>query len=135
MKIALAQMLVEPGMKQANLRRAEQRIAEAARRGAEIVVLPEALTLGWTHPSARTEADEIPEGESCARLCAAARGHRIFVCAGLVERAGERIFNAAVIAAPNGGVILHHRKIHELDIAHDLYALGDRLAVAETKWG
>ena len=134
MRIALAQMLVEPGEKQANLSRAEQRIAEAASRGADIVVLPEALTLGWTHPSARTFADEIPDGESCARLRTAARQHHIFVCAGMVERVGEKIFNAAVFINPNGDVILHHRKIHELDIAHDLYALGDRLAIADTKF-
>ena len=135
MKIALAQMLVEPGQKLANLSRAEQRIAEAALRGADIVVLPEALTLGWTHPSARTLADEVPDGESCARLRGAAHQHRIFVCAGIVERAGEKIFNAAVFINPAGEVILHHRKIHELDIAHELYALGDRLAVAETEFG
>jgi predicted amidohydrolase len=98
-------------------------------------VLPEALTLGWTHPSARTEADDIPNGESCARLRAAARQHRVFVCAGIPERAGEKIFNAAVLIDSNGEIILHHRKIHELEIAHDLYSRGDRLAVAETCFG
>lgn len=131
----MAQMFVEPGEKQANLERAESWIAEAGGRGAEVVVLPEALSLGWTHPSARTEADEIPNGESCSRLRAAARRHRIFVCAGFLERAGEKIFNAAVLVDSSGEVILHHRKIHELDIAHDLYARGDRLAVAETQYG
>lgn len=135
MKIALAQMLVEPGEKQANLARAEAWIAQAAGRDAEVVVLPEALTLGWTHPSARTLADEIPSGESCARLRVAARAHRIFVCAGLVERAGDRLFNAAVLLDPDGNLLIHHRKIHELDFARELYACGDRLAVAETRFG
>jgi predicted amidohydrolase len=135
MKISLAQMLVEPGQKQANLSRAEQRIAIAVKRGADIVVLPEALTLGWTHPSARTEADEIPDGESCSRLRGAAREYGVLVCAGILERAGEKIFNAAVLISPSGEVILHHRKIHELDIAHDLYSRGDRLGVAETQFG
>jgi predicted amidohydrolase len=132
-KLALAQMFVEPGSKSANLARAEQRIADAG--GADIVVLPEALTLGWTHPSARTQADEIPAGESCLRLRAAAQHHGVFVCAGLVERCGEKIFNAAVLINPKGDVLIHHRKIHELEIAHDLYARGDRLAVAETTFG
>lgn len=135
MKVALAQMLVVPGDKQANLNRAESWIALAAGRGAEVVVLPEALPLGWTHPSARTLADEIPDGESCARLRAAARAHRIFVCSGLVERAGDKLFNAAVLLDPEGRVLIHHRKIHELDLAHDLYARGDRLSVAETSLG
>src|SRR6185436_17464929 len=125
MRVAMAQMFVEPGEKQTNLERAESWIAEAGGRGAEVVVLPEALSLGWTHPSARTEADEIPNGESCSRLRAAARRYRIFVCAGFLERAGKEIFNAAVLVDSSGEVILHHRKIHELDIAHDLYARGD----------
>ena len=51
MIVALTQMLVEPGEKQANLARAESWIGQAAERGAEIVVLPEAMPLGWTHPN------------------------------------------------------------------------------------
>jgi len=128
-------MLVEPGNKQGNLSRAEQWIAKAAGQGADAILLPEATPLGWTHPSALTEADEIPAGESCARLSHAAREHQIFVCAGLIEQAGPKIFNAAVLIDRAGDVIIHHRKIHELDIANDLYARGDRLSVAETEFG
>jgi predicted amidohydrolase len=135
MKLAVVQMLVEPGQKLSNLARAEQRIAEAAGRGAEVVLLPEAMPLGWTHPSALTDADVIPGGESCARLKQAATEHGVFVCSGLVERCESKTFNAAVLIDPAGRVILHHRKIHELDIAQTLYARGDRLSVAPTPWG
>lgn len=128
-------MLVEPGEKQANLARAESWIARAAEQGADVVVLPEALTLGWTHPSARTLADEIPNGDSCGRLRAAARENRIFVCAGLVERAGDRRFNSAVLFDDVGELLLLHRKIHELDFARELYACGDRLGVTDTRLG
>jgi predicted amidohydrolase len=135
MKVALAQMLVIPGEKEKNLARAESWIAQAAARGAEVVVLPEALTLGWTHPSARTLADEIPGGESCTRLCRAAHAHQIFVCAGIVERDGDKLFNSAVLIDTSGQVLIHHRKIHELGFARELYAGGDRLSVAETTLG
>lgn len=135
MKLALAQMLVGPGDKQANLGRAEQWITRAAEQSAEIILLPEALTTGWTHPSARIHADEIPTGESCVRLRSAAAQHRIYVCAGIVERCGERIFNSAVLVAPDGEMLIHHRKIHELDIAQDLYSRGDRLSMADTPSG
>lgn len=133
MELALAQMFIEPGNKAANLARAERMIAEAA--GAECIVLPEALTLGWTHPSARAQADAVPGGESCRRLCECARAHKLFVCAGLVERSGEKIFNSAVLIGPDGTVLIHHRKIHELEIAQDIYARGDRLSVADTPFG
>ena len=84
-KLALAQMLVEGGNKQANLKRALERIHEAASKGAQVVVLPEAMTLGWTHSSARSEADEIPSGPSCVKLCEAAHRNKIYVCTGLIE--------------------------------------------------
>ncbi|MBL9199604.1 MAG: carbon-nitrogen hydrolase family protein, partial [Opitutaceae bacterium] len=134
-KLALVQMRVEGGRKAANLARASDRIGAAAALGAQIVLLPEALSLGWMHPSAVTEADAVPAGASCAALAAAARAHGVFVCAGLVERDGARIFNSAVLLAPSGDLLLHHRKINELGMAHACYAPGDRLGVAETPLG
>jgi len=134
-KLALMQMQVDGGAKEANLARAEHSIAAAAAAGATVVLLPEALNLGWTHGSADRQADCIPEGESCARLRAAARRHAVMVCAGLVERDGDQLFNAAVLLSPAGDLLLHHRKLNELEIAHGLYAQGDRLAVARTPLG
>src|SRR5437667_898802 len=134
-KLALAQMLVEGGRKEANLRRALERINEAAANGAQVVVLPETMTLGWTHWSATRDADKIPEGDCCLRLREAARGNRIYVCVGLVERAGLLVFNSAVLIDPSGEVILCHRKLNELEIAHEFYAPGDRLGVAPTPLG
>lgn len=135
MKLALVQMRVEGGAKAANLSRAERFVAEAAGAGADVVLLPEALTLGWTHRSARTLAEDIPGGESCERLRAAAQREAVFVCAGVIERAGSLIFNSAVLFDPRGELLLHHRKLNELEIAHDLYSRGDRLAVASTRLG
>jgi predicted amidohydrolase len=135
MKLAMAQMLVEPGAKDRNLKRAVDRIAEASGAGADLVVLPEAMPLGWTHASARSLADTIPGGESAMRLQAAARDHGILVCSGLVEKAADRVFNSAVLIDRDGEVLLVHRKIHELAIAHDLYACGDRIQVAESSFG
>ncbi len=135
MTLALAQMFVEPGQPAGNLERAELRIGEAAARGAAVVLLPECLDLGWTHPSAQDLAAPIPDGDTCQRLMAAAARHQVFVCAGITERSGARVFNAAVLVDPHGRVVLHHRKIHELDFAREVYDTGDRLGVADTPWG
>ncbi|MEK7675242.1 MAG: carbon-nitrogen hydrolase family protein [Verrucomicrobiota bacterium] len=134
-KLALIQMRVEGGAKEKNLDHAAALIAEAAAQGAALAVLPEAMNLGWTHPSAKAEADEIPDGPSCSGLRKMARETGLYLCSGLVERAGDRIFNAAVLVDPKGDVTLHYRKLHELEIGHDLYALGDRLQVAQTSLG
>lgn len=128
-------MRVSGGQKNANLQQAEEWIAQAARVGASVVLLPEAMTLGWTHSSARTQADEIPGGHSCQVLAAAARAHAVYVCAGVIERAGDEIYNSAVLISASGDLLLHYRKLNELDLAHGLYALGDRLQVARTPLG
>ncbi len=135
MRLALAQMLVEPGRPEVNLRRAGDWIARAAVAGADLVLLPEALDLGWTDPSARVLAEPIPDGAACRRISEAARAHHIHVCAGLTERDGERVFNAAVIVDPSGAVRLHHRKLNELGIGLASYDPGDRLGVVRLPFG
>jgi predicted amidohydrolase len=130
--LAMVQMRVDGGSKEKNLARAEARIAEAAGNGAQVILLPEALTLGWTHPSSRREAEPIPAGDSCRRLSDCAKRLGVYVCAGLVEACNGHVFNAAVLLGPDGELLLHHRKINELEIGHDCYDLGDRLQVIRT---
>ena len=134
-RLALAQMLVIPGDPEANRAKAEHWIRKAKDTGAEVVLLPEVLDFGWTHSSARDGAGPIPGGESVERLREAAVASKLYVCAGLAERDGERIYNAAVLIDPEGEIILHHRKIHEIPFARALYATGDRLGVVDTSLG
>lgn len=133
-KLAMGQMLVEGGCPEANLERAAAMIEAAGRAGCEIVVLPECLDLGWTDPSARDIAEPIP-GRYSDVLSRAASDSALYVTAGLTERTGSRVYNAAVLIAPNGEIVLKHRKINELTIAQDLYSVGDRLSVVETPYG
>ena len=133
-RVGMAQTLVEGACPEANLRRAADAVLCAAAKGCRLVVLPECLDLGWTDPSARERAQPIP-GPHSDVLASAARRAQVFVAAGLVERAGSRLFNAAVLISPAGEILLHHRKLNELDIALDLYSIGDRLGVVETPLG
>ena len=134
-KLAMIQMKVEGGKLENNLERAVNRIAEAAKNEAKIALLPETMDLGWTHPSAKELAGEIPGGKACNILSKAAKDHSIFLCAGLTERDGDNIYNSAVIINPEGKIILKHRKLNELDIGHHLYDQGDRLNVVHTELG
>jgi len=135
LKLAMAQMLVEGGEKQSNLNRAVARIEEAAKNKADIVLLPEAMDLGWTHSAAKTESEPVPEGSNYKTLAAAAKRYKVYVCAGIIEKDGDKTYNAAVLINRKGELILKHRKINELDIAHDLYDQGDRINVCETEFG
>lgn len=134
-RLSLIQMRVIGGDRSANLRHAAELVALAARDGAEVILLPETLDLGWTHPSAETDAGPVPGGATCSLLRALAREHSVHLCAGLTERDGDRIYNAAVLVGPDGEILLHHRKLNELAIAHDRYAQGDRVGVAHTPLG
>ena len=135
MKLAMIQMRVEPGAKADNLHNAARLVSEAAGKGAQIVVLPEAMPLGWTDSRSAELADEIPGGETCEFLRNLAGRHRVHICSGVVERAGPIIYNSAILIGQDGELLAHHRKIYELAIAHDCYAPGDRLAVADTPLG
>jgi predicted amidohydrolase len=133
-RAGLGQILVEGGKPAENLDRAVAMVGRAAEAGCRVVVLPECLDFGWTDPSARERAVPIP-GPHSDRLAAAAAAGRIWVVAGLVERAGDRLYNASILIDPDGKIVLHHRKINELDIGLELYSVGDRLQVAETELG
>jgi predicted amidohydrolase len=130
----MAQMLVVGAQPAVNLQRAVGFIRDAGQQGCRLVVLPECMDLGWTNPSARLLAQPIP-GPHSLQLAEAAAKAGIFVVAGLVERAEDRLYNSAVLIDPCGDIVLLHRKINELEIAHDLYSIGDRLAVADTVLG
>ena len=133
-KLAMGQMLVEGGRIRENLRRAAGMIQEAAAQDCRIIVLPECLDLGWTHPSAGQLAQPIP-GPPSDELCRAAEEAGIYVVAGLTEQAGRRIYSAALLIDPDGEILMKYRKINVLDVAQELYATGDRLSVRETPLG
>lgn len=133
-KIAMGQMLVQGGKVQENLKRAESMIFKAAELGNEIIVLPECIDMGWTYPEAPSLAQEIP-GPYSRILCETAEKNSIYVAAGLTEKAGEKIYNSALFISPGGEILLKHRKINILDIAQDIYSIGNSLAVAETELG
>jgi predicted amidohydrolase len=133
-RVGLGQILVEGGRPDDNVARAVAMIERASHEDCRLVVLPECLDLGWTDPSARALAEPIP-GPRSERLAAAARKHSIYVTAGLVERDGDKLYNAALLISPDGEALIHHRKINELDIGLELYSVGDRLGVVDTELG
>jgi len=130
--LALIQMKVQPARKNGNLEHAVDLIRRAKKGGADVVLLPEAMDLGWGYPCRPQEADIIPYGRTCRVLSRAARREKIYICSGIVEKDGDAVYNSAILIDPSGRVVLSHRKINELDIAHDIYGTGNRLNVVKT---
>ncbi len=134
-KLALIQMAVEGGNKKRNLCHAKEMINQAASESADLVLLPEAMDIGWTYPATKTIASAIPNGDTCRLLREAAKKNKVYVCSGLIEKEGKQIFNSAVLINPQGEVLIRHRKLNELEIGHPYYAQGDRLNVCHTPLG
>jgi predicted amidohydrolase len=101
-----------------NLHRAIEGVTVAARRGAQVVVLPE-LFLGpyfCQHPDnhcAFTQAEPLP-GPTTARLSALAREHGIVLVGGSIfEQAPDgRFFNTTPVFNRNGDLLGSYRKMH-----------------------
>ncbi len=85
-------------------------IIEAADKNADIVCLPEGITLVGTGNSYSEVSEPIP-GPSTAFLGKIARQHHIYIVAGLLEREGPAIYNTAVLLDNSGNLAGKYRKV------------------------
>jgi predicted amidohydrolase len=123
-KIAGVQIDVLLGQKPRNLARIEAALREAAGQGARLVVFPECALPGYCFDSldeARPHAEPVPDGPSLLRLAALCRELGVFTVVGLLESAGERIYNACALLGPRG-LVGHYRKVHLPFLGIDRFA-------------
>ena len=127
-KIACVQMDVEIGKVEANRARIIERLQEAAGRGAQIVVFPEAALTGYCFESldeAKPFAEPI-DGESAGQIAAACRQANAHAVVGFIEQDGGACYNAAMVIAPEG-VVGSYRKVHMPYLGMDRFLTpGDR---------
>jgi predicted amidohydrolase len=127
MKAAAVQMDVRILDKEHNLTRVINCLEQAAGAGAKLVVFPECALTGYgfvSREEAAPVAEEVP-GPSTQKILAAARALDCTVVVGLLERAGERIYNAAVVVTPQD-ILGTYRKLHLPCLGIDWHAaLGD----------
>ncbi|MCX8108299.1 MAG: carbon-nitrogen hydrolase family protein [Verrucomicrobiae bacterium] len=110
-------------------------VAEAARQGADLVVLPETITVCGTGLSYRDAAEPVP-GPSTDYFGKLARQHRVHLVVGLVERERHLIYNVAVLIGPDGHVLGKYRKVSlpRTEIEAGI-APGDDYPVFATRFG
>ena len=113
----------------ATVAKAQALMQEAAGRGAQVLVFPEAFIGGYPKGAdfhifigARTpegrqdfkkyyDAAVTLDGPEIAQLAQAAGQHRLYVCVGIIERDGGTLYCTAVYLGPEGTVLGHHRKL------------------------
>lgn len=143
--VGAAVQLCSGSDKAANLAKAEAFVVEAARRGAQLIVLPEVFL--WRGPRAeeRNGAEPIP-GPSTERLAQLARRLKLYLLAGsmLEQTGGDKVYNTSLLLDPRGEIIACYRKAHLFDIdlpghvtirESDTRAAGDSVVTVETELG
>jgi N-carbamoylputrescine amidase len=114
-KVGLVQMSMGPDP-EANLAAAIEHIYEAARRGANIVCLPELFRAQYFCQREDTRLFDLAEpipGPSTARLAEVARQARVTIVASLFERRAPGLYhNTAVTLDSDGALISVYRKMH-----------------------
>lgn len=137
------------------LRRFDALLAEATAGGAELVVFPEAFVGGYPKGATfgatvgeRTDAGralfaryrrssvEIP-GATFDGLRAIVRKYRAHVVVGVIERAGHTLYCTAMLLAPDGTPLGHHRKLVPTGTERLIWGQGDAsdIAVVNTDLG
>jgi predicted amidohydrolase len=128
MKVAAVQMDVRILTKEHNLNQILLRLEEAATAGAELAVFPECALTGYCftgREEAAPMAEEVP-GPSTEKIRAAAGALDCTVVVGLLERAGDQMFNAAAVITPQG-ILGTYRKLHLPGLGIDWHvAPGDK---------
>jgi predicted amidohydrolase len=96
------------------------RLAERAAVDSDLIVLPEMAATGYVFPDAAAvrAVAELADGPTLAALAPIARAHRAWVVCGFPERAGDRLFNSALVIDPTGALRSTYRKtlLYEADV-------------------
>ena len=139
----------------ATIERALALMAEAAGRGVQLLVFPEAfiggypkgadfhIYLGARTPQGRAEfkryfdAAVTVDGPEVAQLAKAAARHKMYVVAGIIERDGGTLYCTAIYLGPDGAILGKHRKLMPTALERLVWGFGDgsTLAAVDTPYG
>ena len=140
---------------EATLARVDRLVGEAASRGAELAVLPEALVGGYPKGADfgatvgrrtaegrawfqryRDAAIEVP-GPQVERLGELARTHRMHLVIGVVERDRGTLYCTALLLGADGSLLGKHRKVMPTAVERLIWGQGDgsTLPVVDTPLG
>ncbi len=131
----MAQIFCLDSDKSGNLRRIENAVLESKEQGAEIVVFPEMALVGWVNPDAHHLSKPIP-GEDSDFLAQLAKKYSVYICIGLGEKEGDKLYDSALLISDEGNILLKHRKNNILtELMEPSYSKGNGVQVVQTKFG
>ena len=123
-RASLLQIAPIHGNVEANLQKI-RKLTDASQ--SDLLVLPELVSTGYffLEPDELREIAEEPEtGPLCSWARSYASTHGTLVIAGFAERAGDRLYNSALVALPDGTFYVY-RKTHLFYKEHQVFSPGD----------
>ncbi len=134
LRVAAIQLDCAPAPVTARLERAAGLITQAAEAGARLAVMPELFNTGYEyHPRNYALAEPI-DGQTVTWMQAQAARHGLHLAGTLILLDGPDIYNAAVLAAPDGRLWRYAK--HYVPFWERAYFRGgDAITVADTDLG
>ncbi|KAK6522501.1 Carbon-nitrogen hydrolase [Arthrobotrys megalospora] len=149
LKLALVQLATGVD-KAANLARARAKVIEAAKAGANVVVLPECFNSPYGtnyFPKYAESLSQPGSSQSFATLSEVAKETSIYLIGGSIpeiDPATNNLYNTSLVFSPTGDLLATHRKIHLFDIdipgkikfkESEVLSPGDSMTTFETEYG
>jgi predicted amidohydrolase len=130
MLLAAFQMEAIAGDVDTNLAMIADAAAQASSGGAEVLVAPELAVIGYGAGDAIRDLAEAADGAQVASLTDIAAKNSITLVAGFAERAGDAIYNSAVLIEPDGRRVIYRKR--QLYGAYEkaIFTPGDRAPAA-----
>ena len=154
-RVAAVQASSVPFDSDSCVEKAVRLIGEAARKGAKVIVFPEAfiggypkglsygLVVGARDPAGREEfrlyldsAIDVP-GRHTQPLAEAAATHNAYVVIGAIEREGGTCYCTVLFFGPDGRLLGKHRKLMPTALERMIWGFGDgsTLTVVDSPYG
>jgi N-carbamoylputrescine amidase len=113
-KVAAIQFEPHIGDKEYSVNEGLRLIDEAGSKGAKLMVLPELSNTGYIFNSreeAFALAEPVPDGPTTQKWIEIAKKHQAYICGGITEKEGPRLYNSVAVVGPEGHIGTY-RKTH-----------------------
>jgi len=134
-RVAAVQMNPVPGDIVGNLARISTMVRDAARDGAQLVVVPETATTGYFIANRLDRLAEPEDGPTAKALAALASECGIHLAVGMAILADAAFYDAQLMFGPTGTLLANYRKVHLFRSEREWYAPGDMPMVVDTPLG
>eukprot|EP00164_Ancoracysta_twista_P001196 GFYU01001571.1.p1 GENE.GFYU01001571.1~~GFYU01001571.1.p1 ORF type:complete len:418 (-),score=96.58 GFYU01001571.1:42-1295(-) len=143
-KFASCQLKV--GMnKEENIEGAKKAIAEAAKAGANVILLPECFNCPYGTKYFPEYAEELETSTTAKTLSECAKEHQVYLIGGSFPELDDgKVYNTCMVYGPDGKQLAKHRKMHLFNInvpgkikfmESETLTAGDDVTTFESKFG